>query len=69
MRAHGESFYGIARRLSQQHRRHFTERSLSADREAELDRMAADSLARQAALEAADSEDFDAFLARYFAGL
>ena len=52
MRDKGEGFYQFARRLSHQHQRYFLERDLSAQRMAELDAMAAQSLAEQERLEA-----------------
>ena len=69
MRANGEGFYAFAHRLSQQHRKTFAERPLAPQRQAELDAEAGASLDRQAAIEAADDQDLDSFLARYFAGL
>jgi glutamate--cysteine ligase len=67
MRENGEGFYPLARRLSTEHARHFREYPLSEARRAQLDAEAAQSIARQAALEAEEQEDFDTFLARYFA--
>jgi glutamate--cysteine ligase len=67
MRDKGEGFYQFARRLSHQHRRYFLERDLSAQRVAELDDMAVQSLAEQERLEAGPQADFDRFLADYFA--
>ena len=67
MRDKGEGFYEFARRLSHQHRRYFLERSLSAERIAEMDARAQASLAAQEQLEAEPQQDFDAFLADYFA--
>jgi glutamate--cysteine ligase len=69
MRARGEGFYAFARRLSQEHHQTLVERQLSAESEALLEREAQESLAGQAAIEAADDQDLDSFLARYFAGL
>lgn len=67
MRDRGEGFYQFARRLSQQHHRYFTERTLPADKVAELETMAVDSLAEQRRLEAQPQVDFDRFLEDYFA--
>ncbi|MCB1773217.1 MAG: glutamate--cysteine ligase [Gammaproteobacteria bacterium] len=67
MRDRGEGFYQFARRLSVQHRRYFMERHLSGERIAELDAKAAESLAAQERLEAQPQQDFDRFLADYFA--
>ncbi len=68
MRTNGEGFYGFARRLSRQHQEGFTARRLSAERQAELDRLAKASIEQQAEIEAADDQDLDSFLAAYFAG-
>jgi glutamate--cysteine ligase len=67
MRDRGESFYQFARRLSHQHQRYFLERRLSAEKVAQLDEMAARSLAEQERLEAEPQVGFDQFLADYFA--
>jgi glutamate--cysteine ligase len=67
MRDRGEGFYQFARRLSQQHYRFFSERSLADETVAALDAKAAESLAEQARLEAQPQADFDRFLADYFA--
>ena len=67
MRERGEGFYGFARRLSMAHHRYFSERALAPERVAEFERMAERSRAEQAAIEAADEQDFDSFLADYFA--
>ena len=67
MRDKGEGFYQFARRLSHQHQRYFLERDLSPQRVAELDAVAAQSLAEQERLEAEPQVDFDRFLADYFA--
>ena len=66
MRARGESFHGFARRQAEGHRQHFKPLTLSAERQVQLEREAEASLARQAAIEAADDIDFPAFLERYF---
>ncbi len=66
MRAHGESFHGFARRQAEGHRRHLAKLALSPGREAQLEQEAADSLTRQARIEAADDVDFATFLERYF---
>lgn len=67
MRDNGESFYQFARRLSNMHHRYFLERRLPPQREAELERLAVQSLADQERLEAGDQVDFDQFLNDYFA--
>lgn len=68
MRANGEGFYHFARRMSQAHGEYFNALPARAEAEAMLERLAADSLAEQAALEAEPQAPFDAFLADYFAG-
>jgi glutamate--cysteine ligase len=67
MRDKGEGFYQFARRLSNQHRRYFLERPLAAETVARFDEMGRTSLAEQARLEAEPQQDFDRFLADYFA--
>ena len=67
MRANGESFFDFAQRVSVAHRETLAARALSPEREAQFAALAADSLRRQAEIEAADDVDFDTFLARYFA--
>jgi glutamate--cysteine ligase len=67
MRERGEGFAAFARRLTEQHRSAFIDGSLSAEREAWLADLAATSVDRQRAIEAADDIDFDEFLRRYFA--
>jgi len=66
MRAHGDSFHGFARRQAEGHRRHLGKLMPDAQRFAQLEQEAAASLARQAAIEAADDVDFPTFLDRYF---
>ena len=67
MRDKGEGFYQFARRLSNQHRRYFLERHLADAAVASLDAMGQASLELQARLEAEPQQDFDRFLADYFA--
>jgi glutamate--cysteine ligase len=67
MRERGEGFAAFARRLTEQHREAFLASSLSPERAAWLADLAATSLDRQHAIEAADAIDFDEFLRRYFA--
>ena len=67
MRAGGEGFQGYARRVSEEHGRHWRAHTLDPQREAELLRLVDESWSRQAQIEAADDLDFDTFLARYFA--
>lgn len=66
MRARHESFTDFAYRISTEHRAWFRSQSLSAERLALFERLAVESLARQAEIEAADDETFDRFLERYF---
>ncbi|MBK1644281.1 glutamate--cysteine ligase [Thiocapsa imhoffii] len=67
MRASGESFFRFALRHAIAHRHTFEQHRIDPQREALLDHLAVDSLARQAAIEAADDRDFDRFLADYMA--
>ncbi|HYN77125.1 MAG TPA: glutamate--cysteine ligase, partial [Lamprocystis sp. (in: g-proteobacteria)] len=67
MRANGEGFFEYAERLSCAHREELKARPLSPEREALFAGLAAESLQRQAQIEAADEVDFDTFLQRYFA--
>jgi len=66
MRERGEGFHSFARRHAEAHGGYFASLALSAERAARLEQEAAASLARQAALEAADDVDFPTFLDRYF---
>ena len=68
MRERGESFFGLAHRLSQAHRRAFLARTLTPERLALLEGLTQSSLQRQAEIEADDHLDFDAFLERYLGG-
>ncbi|HDP88700.1 MAG TPA: glutamate--cysteine ligase [Thioalkalivibrio sp.] len=67
MRANGEGFYHFARRMSQAHGEYFNALPPRAEAEALLERLAVDSLAEQAALEAEPQAPFDEFLKAYFA--
>jgi glutamate--cysteine ligase len=67
MRANGEGFFDFAQRVSHAHRETLSARALGAERESELAGLAAESIRRQAEIEAADDVDFDTFLSRYFA--
>ncbi|KXX63943.1 glutamate--cysteine ligase [Marichromatium gracile] len=67
MRAHGEGFFAFAQRMSNAHRAYFQQRRPSAAHQALFERLAHDSHQQQHALEAAEEESFDDFLARYFA--
>ena len=69
MRQEGESFFEFARRMSRQHREYFASLPpMSPERLAAFEAEAARSLEAQQALEAAQDEPFEAYLARYFAG-
>lgn len=69
MRQNGnESFFDFAQRKSIEHREFFMQRQLSAELQREFEQMAVESLKKQDAIEAADTLDFDTFLARYFEG-
>jgi glutamate--cysteine ligase len=68
MRDNKESFFEFAMRWSYQHQRVLAKRPISAEQAAEYRRLAEQSLAEQAAMEAADDVDFDTFLKEYFAG-
>ena len=67
MRENGEGFYSLAKRLSLAHAAYFRDYPLATEQVARLDAEAAQSLARQRAIEADDDGDFDGFLERYFA--
>ncbi|HEU5398885.1 MAG TPA: glutamate--cysteine ligase, partial [Gammaproteobacteria bacterium] len=66
MRAHGESFFRFAERMSDAHRRRFLAEPLPAATEARFAAQAAESLRKQAAIEAADRLSFDDYLHQYF---
>jgi glutamate--cysteine ligase len=64
----GESFFAMALRMSRLHRDYFLSLAAPpAGRLAEFEVEARESLARQAAIEAADTGSFEQYLARYFA--
>jgi len=66
MRAHGESFFRFAERMSETHRRHFLDTPLAPMSEADLIAQARASLEGQTAIEAADKLSFDEYLHQYF---
>ncbi|HET7176688.1 MAG TPA: glutamate--cysteine ligase [Gammaproteobacteria bacterium] len=66
MRAHGESFFRFAERMSETHRRRFLAEPLPASAEARFVAEAAASLQEQADIEAADRLSFDDYLHQYF---
>lgn len=59
-------FFRLAMNQALGHEQHFRERPLSSERSAEFDAMARDSDAKREQVEAADSIDFDEFLANYY---
>ena len=67
MRERGEGFFAFANRIAEERRAEFAARPPAPDRDRLFVAMAEDSLRRQREIEAADREDFDTFLARYFA--
>ncbi len=67
MRAQGEGHNPFGLRISRTHEAHFRSRRLAPERAEALQRMAKESLATQAAIEANDKVSFDDFLAAYFA--
>jgi len=68
MQDNHESFFEFAQRKSSEHREYFLKRTLADGLTKELQQLAKDSLAQQAAIEQADNTDFDTFLDNYFAG-
>ncbi len=69
LQARGESFRDFALRQSKAHAATFRSQPLTADEEAAFERMARQSLAEQAELEAAPAGDFDTFVAAYQASI
>jgi glutamate--cysteine ligase len=68
LRSTGESFFELALRTSQTHKAYFLDLyAPNKDRLSEFAGEAAESLEKQRALEAADTGQFEAYLARYFA--
>lgn len=67
MRERDEGFFHYSKRVSEQHRAYFAQLPIPGNRFDELDREARDSIAKQAAIEAADQVSFDKFLEDYFA--
>ena len=64
---HGDSFFRFALGQSEAHREHFHSRPLDAAEQQAFAEMARQSVVDQQALEAADTIDFDTYLARYLA--
>jgi len=67
MRAHGESFFAFAKRLSETHRECFLAHPLPATTQAQMVAQAQESLREQASIEASDTLSFEEYLHRYFA--
>jgi glutamate--cysteine ligase len=65
MRRNGESFSQFALRQTRQHAEHFRAEPLDDAKTAAFDAAAQESLAQQAAIEAADTQDFDSFVEEY----
>ncbi|MET0265804.1 MAG: glutamate--cysteine ligase [Duganella sp.] len=65
LRAHGNSFAAFGLAQSERHAAYFRSHPPSAQHAAELDQLAADSLAEQAAMEAAPRINFDDYVAAY----
>ncbi len=65
MRENREGFYHFTMRMSQKHKRYFDTLTLSPEREAFFQTEAMASVQRQRAMEDADSENFDDYLAHY----
>jgi glutamate--cysteine ligase len=66
MRDQGEGFAAFARRLTERHRQSFRDQPLAAADLREFQRLADESWARQAEIEARDDQSLDDFLAAYF---
>lgn len=67
MHVSGESFFGFAQRMSEQHKDYFLAlHSPNTDRQQQFALEAAASVQAQAEIEASDTLDFDQYLARYF---
>ncbi len=65
----GESFFDLAQRMSATHKAYFLDLyTPNAERLAEFAGEAAESLEKQRALEARETDSFEEYLARYFAG-
>lgn len=66
MREHGEGFYHFAKRMSLAHNKSCSERQMAAERVDLFEQAAADSVARQQAMEKSDNCSLDEYLQRYF---
>ena len=67
MREAGLPFAKLAFELSERHEAYFRERALAPDKAGDYARIAAESIDRQAEIEASDDVDLDTYLANYFA--
>ncbi len=67
VRDHGDSFFRFAMERSRAHHAHFLARPLDTADQAGFARLARESLAGQAAIEAADTLPFERYLANYYA--
>jgi len=68
MREGGENFFQFASRLSDQHMRTHLAHPLDPAVASQLEKLARDSMAEQAARESADTGSFEAYVASYFRG-
>ena len=68
MSENDESYYEYAMRIATMHETYFEERVLAPERLAALRARAEESLETTRTLESGETEPFDRFLARYFAG-
>jgi len=66
MRETKEGFYHFAKRMSQKHNQYFTKLKLSKEKEQFFDKAAADSLIKQAQIEASGAQSLDEYLEDYF---
>ncbi len=66
MRANNEGFYHFALRKSQEHDAYFKSLTLDPERSDYFTELSKESLAKQALIEANDSQSFEEFLAHYF---
>ena len=67
MQETGQGYYHTVLALAHEHRQAFAARPVDTASEAQFADLARQSLAEQAAVEAADSRDFDSYLAAYYA--
>jgi glutamate--cysteine ligase len=69
LKENDEDFFGFGLRKSLEHKAHFDDNPLSAEKQREFRQLAEASHVRQREIEAADEQSFDAFLADYFSQL